>query len=1110
MFFFCPESNLFSSPQSLPSYPATALVDSKLLQFVVSHLNSFPEEQKNSSSLGFPADTKCVISECDITGTSELRLTSASNPLPILNLQPGDRIELKSQLLVIYKVIVNDGSDFIVLVRDASTDKAPIASTFTNFSLILQPQGNSRILTTLYACGAMLSECQDQHVVNLVLAILVHAVILQYAPLKSRCLPVPGGDKLPQNGMKNFFKHVYALLRSEFFLASYNLLDLIDGRLLTLVYRNITKSGVALGLRPSMMALLIHLDSAIRQKTGIGFPEHLLASTILGTDIPEDPVVTTKVPEAKVSAIEVKTAQPKQATPVAIATPVVVAAPVVTEEKVLDDWDAEEPAAEEGTVNWEDEDLAAVPEASAGVKEDEKLSAIISATPTVSQTQPAPAAQLIKLNHLDSKFVTGMTSGLDAELVEANLVELITVENKHQSSFIQETKWKADFLFETDLKYRAPTIEDFKDHPRPRVAFKRAQQKEAKLVAFMNNYVKSLSCGKVVFRDVIVAPKELENDDLKREKKNYNNNKKKIEKKEDAIRKAVDERNLTRRKDDVAQKIAHAAGYKKLEEKIHYLDTHLLSNNDPFSVVPGTMQVLKWCMEAWRTEGKPRGDMEIAVRVFRFAHDIYRRFLTHLEIDDVKVLQEAMLLLGFEDTATQIVSDYISESRASPRPTRDDLKIENKNNFGEFRIGLNNPRFQLQFTGPTMVRNVQSSPDPRVDFYPDKWQKDLLDIVDAKKSALIIAPTSSGKTFISFYCMKQVILANKVATHTRDRGIVVYVCPIKSLCRQVSAEVYQRYGSVYGVFNEDYSTKAIDSEIIIATPSCFEYLMMCPSHEELVKRIKYVIFDEVHCIGQTQMDGRIWERLLLANRAPILALSATVGNPNQFIQWLENAERAKGREIKLIVHNQRWSDLEKYVYLPKVVDASQSTQFTDISKFKLSAEQRGIVPIHPCVALCPGLGLDDFNIKDKFPAELAFSPLNALELYDAMVLFGRVHLSPPFQQRLNALNPDVKLNATPRRYIDKTIAQQYVQSLKNELSDWNVHGLSKAVQAVYQGLSDAVQSRIEATEKVNIYCSFKNHFHEIVLGCVGLRRVCPSPRSVQQGLFNEKLSLVLP
>ncbi|KIH50081.1 hypothetical protein ANCDUO_19843, partial [Ancylostoma duodenale] len=60
-------------------------------------------------------------------------------------------------------------------------------------------------------------------------------------------------------------------------------------------------------------------------------------------------------------------------------------------------------------------------------------------------------------------------------------------------------------------------------------------------------------------------------------------------------------------------------------------------------------------------------------------------------------------------------------------------------------------------------------------------------------------------------------------------------------------------------------------------------------------------------------EAHIWEHLLLLIQCPFLALSATIGNAAKLHAWLDNAEQSKTdkkRKVDLIVHHERYSELE--------------------------------------------------------------------------------------------------------------------------------------------------------------------------------------------------------
>ena len=240
--------------------------------------------------------------------------------------------------------------------------------------------------------------------------------------------------------------------------------------------------------------------------------------------------------------------------------------------------------------------------------------------------------------------------------------------------------------------------------------------------------------------------------------------------------------------------------------------------------------------------------------------------------------------------------------------------------------GLTCIEFQLKYMGHLMPRDVGKQRDDRVsNFIPDEWQVKLLDAVDNRESAVIHAPTSSGKTFISYYNMLKALRAN-------DEDLVIYVSPSKELMNQVAASNYAQFGhktfrnlsmTLYGILAQGYEMKPFHNQILITLPEPFEYLLLStdPECRKLVNRIKYVILDEVHCISAEE-KSECWERILLLIQSPFLALSATIRNAQEFTKWLRGVQNRKfenksgklpsAATVKLISHEQRFSDLSKF------------------------------------------------------------------------------------------------------------------------------------------------------------------------------------------------------
>lgn len=124
-----------------------------------------------------------------------------------------------------------------------------------------------------------------------------------------------------------------------------------------------------------------------------------------------------------------------------------------------------------------------------------------------------------------------------------------------------------------------------------------------------------------------------------------------------------------------------------------------------------------------------------------------------------------------------------------------------------------------------------------------------------------------------------------------DDGVLVYIAPTKALVNQIGAEVYARFSkkypaagsTIWAIHTRDYRiNNPYGCQILVTVPEMLQVLLLSPRVSKAwAPRLRRIIFDEVHSIGNLE-EGVVWEQLLLTTTVPLIALSATIGNAQEF------------------------------------------------------------------------------------------------------------------------------------------------------------------------------------------------------------------------------------
>ncbi len=177
------------------------------------------------------------------------------------------------------------------------------------------------------------------------------------------------------------------------------------------------------------------------------------------------------------------------------------------------------------------------------------------------------------------------------------------------------------------------------------------------------------------------------------------------------------------------------------------------------------------------------------------------------------------------------------------------------------------------------------------DYVLDSFQIQAITEIENGHSLVLSAPTGSGKTLVAEYLIEKVL-------KTDQR--IIYTSPIKALSNQKYRDFSRLYGDKVGILTGDVVINR-DAQALIVTTEV--YRNMAIEDPEAIADVSYVIFDEIHYLGDIER-GTVWEESIIFSPKTVrfLALSATIPNCDELARWLESVI---DHQVKVISHNER-------------------------------------------------------------------------------------------------------------------------------------------------------------------------------------------------------------
>lgn len=172
-------------------------------------------------------------------------------------------------------------------------------------------------------------------------------------------------------------------------------------------------------------------------------------------------------------------------------------------------------------------------------------------------------------------------------------------------------------------------------------------------------------------------------------------------------------------------------------------------------------------------------------------------------------------------------------------------------------------------------------------------------------NCVVLAPTAGGKTEAAFFPVLSGCLRNQEA------GLrALYICPTRALINN-QEERLSRYADMVGLgafkWHGDVTSARRQAylrepcELVLTTPESLEVMLdsgKVPT-AALFQHLRYVVIDEIHALAASDRGAHLLctlERIRRYAKADFqrIGLSATVGNPEEILRWVQGSSSNPG------------------------------------------------------------------------------------------------------------------------------------------------------------------------------------------------------------------------